>query len=341
MPSKTSDNGQAESNPKSPLYLFFTGCCMGAADVVPGVSGGTMAFIMGVYEQLLAAVKSVDIDFAKKLLRFEFVGALAQIPWRFLIPLIAGIGCSVGVLAKVVTYLMHEHQELLFAFFFGLVAASIVALAARLTWTVSGVIGMVAGTVFAYWLVGLVPRDPGHSPLILFGSGALAICAMILPGIYGSFILLILGQYEYCVAALSQLITDLKDLNFAAVFSTTISTVIPLVTGMVLGLGAFSRILSWLLAKYHNLTVATLTGFMIGSLRRIWPFKENLEFMTNRHGEQVPIEWRNCLPDALDQHVFLALGLCVAGFILITIIDHIHDRKNPIMLLLWRPKTEA
>ena len=311
---------------------------MGAADVVPGVSGGTMAFIMGIYEQLLAAVKSVDVAFMRKLLRFDIRGAMSQIPWSFLIPLLLGIGVSVGALSKVVSYLLHEHQELLFAFFFGLVIASIVALAARLQWTIAGVLGMIAGTIFAYWLVGLVPSDPGHSPLVLFGSGMLAICAMILPGISGSFILLILGQYQHCVGTLSEMISALKDLDFGSFFSALFNTVLPVGLGAVLGLAVFSRFLSWLLARYHTLTVATLIGFMIGSLRRIWPYKEVLEVMVNRHGEEVPIEWQNRMPAVMDQQVMLAIGLCVAGFILISVIDHVQDRKNPFVRIFFRGK---
>ena len=325
---------------KSWLYVFLTGLCMGAADVVPGVSGGTMAFLMGIYDQLLSAVKSVDASFAKKLMRFDVRGALSQIPWWFVIPLGGGIGLSVLTLSRVLERILkspnHHHQEYLMSFFFGLIVASIVALAARVTWSAKSIVALTIGTVFAFWLVGLVPASPGHSPLILFGSGVLAITAMILPGISGAFILLVVGQYEHCVATLNRMIDHLKAGEFSSCAHEFTTTVLPIGAGAVVGLMIFSRILSWLLSKFHEITVATLIGFMVGSLRRIWPYKEILKTKTDHHGEEVPIEWQNVWPTSFDSAIWLAVGCCILGFVVVSLVDHLQDKRNPVIRLILR-----
>lgn len=326
-------NTPAKNTRFHPAYLFFTGLCMGSADVVPGVSGGTMAFILGIYDRLLESIKAFDLQLVKQLLTGKWKDAFAKIPLGFLIPLGLGIVAAIVSLAEVLSYLLHHHESLLFAFFFGLVAASIAALAVRQAWNVVGAIACVLGAVGAYLLVGLVPADPGHSPLILFGSGVVAICAMILPGISGSFILMILGQYKHCIDSISLCIDALRGGDFAQMLSVLFSTIVPTGLGAVIGLAAFARILSWLLRHYHVATVGTLIGFMIGSLRRLWPFKTYLRWGTDRHGEPVPLEWQNRLPST-DEPFFLALILCIAGFVVISLLDHVYDRKNPLVLLM-------
>lgn len=324
------------SNRIHPAYLFFTGICMGAADVVPGVSGGTMAFVLGIYPNLLQAIQTFDLDMLSDVLRMQWRDAVAKIPWRFLLPLGLGIVVAVGTLAELLSYLLHHHESLLFAFFFGLVAASIVALAGRLKWTPIAGVALLLGAAFAFWLVGLVPADPGHSPLILFGSGAVAICAMILPGISGSFILLILGQYAYCVTALTTMIAAARDLDFAKVGSTLLQVVIPAGLGAVTGLLLFTRLLSWLLNKYYTTTVAVLVGFMVGSLRRIWPYKQILSVGVNRHGEEIPLEWKNIWPAEMNGDVLMAIALAISGFVTLSLIDHIYDRSNPVIVAITR-----
>lgn len=314
-----------------PAYLFFTGVCMGAADVVPGVSGGTMAFVLGIYPQLLASIQAFNLSLLQDIGRFRLKDAWQKIPWRFLLPLGLGIVVAVATLAELLSYLLAHHKEFLFAFFFGLVVASILALAFRLTWTIASGCAFLIGAGFAYWLVGLVPADPGHSPLILFGSLAVAICAMILPGISGSFILLILGQYAYCVNALTTFIDALKAFDLATIGKTTLEVILPAGLGAVTGLLTFSRLLSWLLKRYYTITVAVLIGFMAGSLRRIWPYKEILTTRVDRHGDEVPLEWKNVLPDALDGSVLAAILLAIAGFVVLSVIDHIYDRNNPFI----------
>jgi putative membrane protein len=323
-------------SPKHPFYLFFTGLCMGAADVVPGVSGGTMAFILGIYTQLLDAIKSFNPTLLGHVVRGRFGKAFGQVPFAFLLPLGLGLVTALLSLCELISYLLATQESLLFAFFFGLVSGSIVILAGRHEWNGRGVMALIAGTVAAYGIVGMVPAQPGHSPLILFLSGAVAICAMILPGISGSFILLILGQYAHCVNALSSAFDALRSGELNTLVQLTLHTVLPFGLGAAVGLAAFARVLSWLLSHHGSVTIAVLIGFMIGSLRRIWPFKTILAYGTDRHGEPFPLRWRNSLPiDALDQLAF-ALALAVAGFLIICALDHLYDRRNPVVVWFVR-----
>ena len=299
-------------NLKDYAYLGLTGMTMGAADVVPGVSGGTMAFIMGVYQELIDAIKSFDVELARKALKFDVKGILDQVPWKFLAALGSGIALSIMTLAHAVTYFMDNHQNYLYAFFFGLILASIVAMGLGMKWSGNTVMGLIAGTLLAYWIVGLVPSTAENTPLILFFSGCIAISAMILPGISGSFILLILGQYAYVIEAIK---------NFDVV------TLLPLALGCGLGLMAFARILSWLFHHYERITITLLIGFMLGSLRKIWPFKETLETRIDRHGEEVPLIQINVLPEP-SAELWICLGLAVFGFVLILGLNRLRPRHD-------------
>ena len=292
-------------------YLLFTGITMGAADVVPGVSGGTMAFIMGVYQELIDGIKSFDLELARMLVRGDVRGAMGHVPWKFLAVLVTGILMSVLTLAHAVSWLLDEHQELLYAVFFGMVVASIVTVSARVRWTPRAFVGLVVGTAVAWWVVGLVPVDMPNGPLVLFLSGTVAISAMILPGISGSFILLILGQYAYVIGAIKGL---------------EILVLLPFALGCGLGLMGFSRVLSWLFEHFEQLTVTLLVGFMLGSLRKIWPFKVTLETMVDRHGEVVPLVQENVLPNVGNAATWIALGLAIVGFVLIMAIDRLRAR---------------
>jgi putative membrane protein len=303
-------------------YLFFSGAAMGAADVVPGVSGGTMAFILGVYEELINSIKAVNIRLVQHVLRGRIAAAWAQVHGDFLVALGAGLVGALFSLAGLLTWLLEYQPVNLYAFFFGLIVASIVAISAHVHWRPTMWAALVLGGVLAYWVVGLVPAEMEPTPVALFFSGAVAICAMILPGISGSFILLILGQYGNILGAV-------KDLNLAIL--------LPAMAGMAVGILSFSRVLSWLLKHYHNVTVAILIGFMIGSLRRIWPFKETVSWMTDRHGEQVPREVINVLPSLDGSLVWTALGLAVLGFVLITALDHMQSRNNPVLRIWSKP----
>ncbi len=316
----------AAQMPFSPLRIFATGVAMGVADVIPGVSGGTMAFILGIYAYLLNAIKSFNLDVARLLLQFKLKAALDQVPWQFLLVLLAGIGSAVFTLAHVVSWLLVHQPILLFAFFFGLILASILAIGATVRWSVSTIVALIVGTVVAYLIVGLVPLDMPHDPLTLLLSGMVAIMAMILPGISGSFILLILGQYEFALNAVKTL---------------DIVSIMALGTGAVIGIMGFARVLSWLLRHYHQATVALLVGFMIGSLRKIWPWKETVMTMIDRHGVEVPLLQHNVLPDFSSPEFFAALALCLLGFLIVTLIDHVQSKSNPLFRLVRRNRREA
>ncbi len=295
-----------------------------------------MAFVLGVYPQLLGAIESFNLELLRKLAKRQWREAVDAVPWRFFLPLGLGIVAAVGALAELLTYLLQEHDTLLFSFFFGLIVASIVALMGRQSWTARSVIALVVGAIAAFWIVGLVPADPGHSAPILLGSGAVAICAMILPGISGSFILLILGQYEHCMNALDAALDGLRALDFAAISSQVFQTILPVGLGAVIGLLAFTRVLSWLLKRFYATTVALLIGFMIGSLRRIWPYKTITVWGQDRHGDEIALEWVNVLPPVWNGSVVLAIFLCLLGFVVLSAIDHIYDRQNPVLRLLFR-----
>ena len=290
------------------LYIAVAGLTMGAADVVPGVSGGTMAFIMGIYEELVEALKSFNGRLLRMLLRLRFREAVAAVPWRFLIVLGAGISGAILVLAGPAGWLLDHQPAPLFAFFLGLVLASIVTVGTRLRWSVTRALCLLAGTGAAWWLVGLVPMAMPHDTVTLFLSGAAAITAMILPGISGSFVLLILGQYEFTIDAV-------RNRDFLAI--------LPLASGAAFGILAFVRVLSWLLRRHHEITIALLIGFMVGSLRRIWPFKA----VVPGQGEPPVLREVNVLPEFGDVF-WLAVGLCLLGFALVLGLNRMAGSKT-------------
>lgn len=291
------------------------GAAMGAADVVPGVSGGTMAFILGIYDELLATVKSFNLDLVRLLLKFRIKAALDHINWKFLLALGIGLGGTLVSLAHVITYLLDHHPVPLFAFFFGLVLASIVAVATHVKWNAAMIATCALGAIAAYKIVRLVPMNMPNDPLTLFWSAAIAIMAMILPGISGSFLLFILGQYRFVMEAVKKL---------------DVVTLLPFALGAAIGIMAFSRVLTWLLNHYRRVTITLLVGFMIGSLWKIWPFREVIEFVEKKPGELLPIRETVVWPDALNGQVVLSIVLCIAGFALITWLDRLQSSANPL-----------
>ncbi len=245
---------------RSRVLLFLKGMAMGAADVVPGVSGGTIAFISGIYEELLSSIKSVGPQTLVTLRKEGIAAAWKQVNGDFLATLLAGIFTSILLLVRPITWALHHHPVLIWSFFFGLVAAS-VWLCGKLVkqWSAGPFVGLVVGTAIAV-AIGMLNAGSGSTSLVFFFfAGALAICAMILPGISGSFILLLLGAYLPVMTALKAL-----DLPIIVVFAM----------GCLFGLMAFSRLLNWMFTRHHDLTVASLTGFLLGSLTIIWPWKE-------------------------------------------------------------------
>ena len=256
--------------------VFLRGMLMGAADIVPGVSGGTMAFITGIYYTLLGSIRAVDLEFARLVLKLDIAGAWKHINGSFLLALLLGIATSILSLARVISWLLENHPVPLWAFFFGLILASALVLVAQVQqWNLARVASLFAGIAIALYigLSSAVNLDIGLPGLFI--AGFLAICAMILPGISGSFILVLLGMYGTVLAALKSF-----DLLYIVVFAT----------GCALGLLCFSRLLHWLLARFHQATMAMLTGFLFGSLVVVWPWKRVLAWVERSGGELKPAQ---------------------------------------------------
>lgn len=309
------------------LYLFFSGLCMGAADVVPGVSGGTMAFILGVYEDLLDAIHAFNADMIRDLLARRFRDFFARIPFQFLLFLVGGIAMAILLLAGIIKDLYENQQILLFAFFFGLILASIRTLSAGVSWNLFRFLFLLAGAALGWLVVTLTPQQMPQTPLILFGSGSVAIMAMILPGISGAFILLILGQYAWVLEQIDLMKTALKGLDVRGIFEVGLA-LLPVALGALIGLLAFARLLRWILRRAHNATMAVLIGFMAGSLRRIWPWREPVDVA--EFGEKTVILSDRMFLPALEREVWAALALMLFGIILVTILERIQTRKSAL-----------
>lgn len=300
-----------ERNSKDYGLLVLKGMAMGGADVVPGVSGGTIAFIVGIYEELIDSIKSINIDSLKTLVSGRISEFWSKINANFLISILLGVGISIFSLAKIITYLLINQPILVWSFFFGLIVAS--------TWLVSKtieqvnwktVVGFAAGAVTACVITVATPAETPTSLWFVFISGSVAICAMILPGISGSFILVLMGKYFFIMEAV-------KNLNLEVMATFT--------AGAAIGITSFSRILSYALKKYHNLTISLLSGFLFGSLNKVWPWKETLVTYTDRHGAIKPLVESNILPN---YQVVEALMLMVVGFFIVYALEKIshHNR---------------
>ncbi|WP_113923332.1 DUF368 domain-containing protein [Cognataquiflexum aquatile] len=269
-------------NLKDYILTYLKGMSMGAADVVPGVSGGSIALIAGIYERLLDSIKSVDKTALGLLLKFEIKNLWNHIDASFLFTLLAGIMTSIFSLSKVITYLMDYHPIPLWSFFCGLIIISAILILKDIQrWTFGVVLALIIGTVVAYWITSLPPTTTPNTLWFTFVAGAIAICAMILPGISGSFLLLVMGQYERIIGAVNE-----KDFLIIIVFGS----------GCLVGILAFSRVVSYLLKHYHAVTIGVLSGFMVGSLNKIWPWKEILSYQISAKGEQIPMVTKNILP---------------------------------------------
>lgn len=295
------------------LTLSLKGFCMGIADVIPGISGGTIAFMLEIYEDLITAIRSFDGTFLRLLLRGDLKQAQEAVAWRFLGALFFGIGCAIVLFSKVVSWLLVNQPVLTNAFFFGLIVATVPIIAkAMKQWSRSKVIALICSSIGTYFFVQLVPVSTPETWWFIFFSGALAICAMILPGISGAFILLLLGKYQFILEAVHQ-----RDIGIIAIF----------MSGIVVGILSFVRVLEWLFRKYHDLTIAVLTGFVIGSLNKIWPWKKVLQTLTTGSGKVIPVQEVNVWPASMDEHFFLALLVAGIGF-LIAFLLHAVPQKH-------------
>ncbi|MBP5709366.1 MAG: DUF368 domain-containing protein [Bacteroidales bacterium] len=294
------------------IMVFLKGMGMGAADVIPGVSGGTIAFITGIYERLITAIKNVNWPNIKLFFTGHFKEFWENIDGSFLLCLIAGIITSFLSLAKLMTYLLENHPVLVWAFFFGLIMASTLFIGKDVKWNWKTVLTFCIFAVLSYFIT-----SPQNQPLnatdanwYIFICGAIAICAMILPGISGSFILVLLGEYFFMLKAIS-------DLN--------IVPIIIFACGAVIGLLSFANLLSWLFKHFKMITLAALTGFMLGSLNKIWPWKQTLETYIDRHDVVRPLTQLNVLPQNYDgdPQILAAILLVIFGFAIIFIIEFI------------------
>ena len=300
-------------NTKDFLMLSLKGIGMGAADVVPGVSGGTIAFITGIYEELINSIKSINLNAVKLFFSGKFADFWKAINGSFLVSVFLGIAISVFSLAKGLKFLLDNYPILVWAFFFGLIVASAIYVSRSITkWNFITIISGIAGIIIAYFITVITPAEANTSYWFIFISGAIAICAMILPGISGSFILVLLGMYKFILEAVGNL---------------EIAVILTFLVGAAIGIISFSNVLSWLLKKFHNQTVAVLAGFMVGSLNKVWPWKEVTQTFIDRHGETKPLVEVNVLPAAYEKingnesYLLGAILLAIFGFALIFIIE--------------------
>ena len=308
-----------------PDYFTITlkGMAMGAADVVPGVSGGTIAFISGIYQELIDSINSVSVMLFKDWKNDGFKKAWQKMNGSFLVALLLGIAISILSLAKLITYLLKNEAIAVWSFFFGLVIASIVMIGQQIkSWDFKTILALLVSGFISYYITIAEPFASPDSNLYLFMSGFIAIIAMILPGISGAFILLLMGSYEVVMGTLNQFREGLVKGNFE-VLSQSLLKLLIFIAGCIIGLKLFSKVLHWMFEKHKMLTLATLTGFMVGSLNKVWPWKKVLSTRINSHGETVTFMDKSIFPNHFDgdPEIILAVLLMIAGFMTIFMLE--------------------
>lgn len=291
---------------------------MGAADVVPGVSGGTIAFITGIYDTLLESIRRVNPSIFSLWRNDGFTAVWKHINGTFLASLLTGILTAILTLAKAVSYALESHPIIIWSFFFGLIIASAIHMIKQVErWSVAEIAMAIAGAVFAYGITVASPISMEFNMLTVFISGAIAICAMILPGISGSFILLLLGMYAPVLDAVKSL-----NLSILGLFAV----------GCLAGILSFSHVLSWLLRQYRGMTLAFLTGLLIGALGKVWPWKQAISFRINSSGEQVPLVEKILTPGSFetatsqDPLVVTAIIMMIVGFVLVLGLEKVSEK---------------
>ncbi|MGC1473377.1 MAG: DUF368 domain-containing protein [Psychroserpens sp.] len=326
---------------KDYMVISLKGIAMGAADAVPGVSGGTIALISGIYEELITTIGSVNLSLLKILRKEGFKAFWSQLNGNFLLALLTGIGVSFVVFMRIANYLLDQHPILIWSFFFGLIIASIWFVGKQIEkWNIITIITAIIGAVAAYYVSTLPSLGANDNPYFLFIAGAIAICAMILPGISGSFILVILGAYK----TLSDALHDF-DIKKIAIF----------MIGAIIGLLSFSKLLKWLFKHYFNTTLALLTGFIVGSLNKVWPWKKTISVLNDRTGnveEFIKISdvgtlsiyqqqtndfetYKTVIEESIlpgsysgNSQIWQAIALMVFGFLLIFILEKVGAKKQ-------------
>ncbi|HMO39438.1 MAG TPA: DUF368 domain-containing protein [Saprospiraceae bacterium] len=305
--------------------IALRGLAMGIAEVIPGVSGGTIAFITGIYERLLAAIKNIlGPEIIQGLRTGGIAKAWVAIDGVFVASLLSGmaLGIIIGIFG--VTHLMENYPEMLWAFFFGLIIASAAFIARQVTrWSLQAWLALLVGAALAFFITIATPSQGTEALWFVFVAGAVAISALILPGVSGSFVLLLLGMYTTIIGAVKSLLQsfDIQSLLIVSVFAV----------GCIVGLATFSRVLSWMFRRYHNLTLALLTGFILGSLNKIWPWRNVVEYRLNSKGEQVPFIERSVAPAQYEGEPFLiGVALCfIIGFATVWLIERAGKKKHP------------
>lgn len=292
---------------------------MGAADAVPGVSGGTIAFMTGIYEELIFSLKQCSGSAIKVLFQSGIKATWQHINGSFLLALFSGIVISILTLSRVVLYLLVNHPILLWSFFFGLILAAVWSVVRHIEkWKIGIIATFLIGTVSAFFITTISPTTIETSPFIVFLSGMIAICAMILPGISGSFILLLLGMYAPMLMAV-------KELQFMTLFIFA--------GGCVTGLLSFSHVLSWMFKHYKTMTLALLGGFMLGSLNKVWPWKQTIESVIDRHGKEIPLVQNNILPHTFETlntqpaYMWYAILLMLFGMGMVVVLERMGDKS--------------
>lgn len=312
MEKDTQNNSKQKSRSENNGYirLFVTGFTMGLADLIPGVSGGTVAFISGIYEELLYSIKILSGDVLKSLIRLQFKEAISAIPFKFLLPLGLGLVIAIVTLANIFSYLLENYPAYVWGFFFGLVMASTYIVLKRVVkWDLTDKIAFGVAAIAAYFIVGAVPVATPENLLMFFLAGMIAIVAMILPGISGSFILVILGKYEQVLHAVTE---------------RNVLALISLLLGAAIGISIFARVLTWLFARYHDISIAILAGFMLGSLRKLWPWKEVISTRIDSEGVVVPVVEKNILPANFDLSVLIIIVLAALAMIIVIYLEKMH-----------------
>lgn len=298
---------------KDYILLYLKGLAMGGADTVPGVSGGTVAFITGIYEELLDSIKSINLDALQLLRQGQFKTLWQHINGSFLLVLFAGVFTSLLTLSRLITWLLVAYPIQLWSFFFGLIIISAILVTKEIRkWNVAVVIAGIIGIVIAYVITVVSPAQTPDALWFIFLAGAIAICAMILPGISGAFILLLFVKYEYILNAV-------KEFNLPVILVFGL--------GCLVGILSFARAVSWLLERYYNVAVSLLAGFMIGSLNKVWPWKVVTEYYMDSKGVQMPLVTESVWPTVYasvtgqEPHVLWAVLFAALGILMVVVIE--------------------
>ncbi len=293
---------------------------VGIANIIPGVSGGTIALITGIFERLIDAIKSFDLTTVKLLVKGDWKGFTEKTDFYFLLTLFAGVGIAIIALAKIFDFLFHSYPVYIWAYFFGLVLASVYFVGKTVEqWKISVILSFIIGTAIAVGVSLINPATANDNFFYLILCGVVAICSMILPGLSGSFVLILMGNYQLVA--------------IDAINNRDFSVIIPVGIGAVAGLIAFSHVLSWVFKRFKDQTIAMLTGFILGSLSILWPWKEPL-FLTDaagdfimKHGEKVIARYSVVFPEQINTEILFAVGLMILGVLSIVIVEKVAQSK--------------